>query len=140
MAYIVAMTPTRQRTLDQDEISSFTHVGDDILSRVKLIRTNLLPRAADGMTLGNLVLLRGNRIEDRATPLLAHELVHVRQFAELGPGRFLVQYVGAYLKNLLKYRNHRKAYLEIPLEIEARREASEWTEKRGTRIAKPESR
>ena len=60
----------------------------------------------------------------------------MRQFAELGPGRFLFQYVASYLRNLLTYRNHRQAYLEIPLEIEARREASEWAEKVGTRIDK----
>lgn len=131
------MVVTRQRSLDLEEISTFSHVGEEVLGRVRLIRTNLLPRAADGMTLGNLVLLRGDRIEQRSTSLLAHELVHVRQFAELGPGRFLVQYLGAYLKNLWTYRNHRQAYLEIPLEIEARREAAEWADKRGTLVDKP---
>lgn len=118
----------RRRALDLEEIHAFTHVGDEVLERVRLIRTNLLPRAADGMTIGRFVLLRGDRITQRGTTLLAHELVHVRQFAELGAVRFLSQYVGAYLRNLWKFRNHRRAYLEIPLEIEARREAAEWAE------------
>lgn len=80
------------------------------------------------MTIGNIVLLRGDRIEQRTTSLLAHELVHVRQFAEHGPVRFIARYVADYLKNLRKYRNHHQAYLEIPFEIEARREAFEWAQ------------
>lgn len=86
--------------------------------------------------MGNVIFLRDNHIERRATSLLAHELVHVRQFAELGPSRFLTQYLTAYLRNLVTYRSHYKAYLEIPLEIEARREAALWAQKAGTTIAK----
>ena len=130
------MASRRRRTLDTDEITSFFHVNDELLKRVRLVRTNLLPPAAAGMTVGNVVFLRGDRIEQKASTLLAHELVHVRQFAELGPARFLIQYVGAYLRNLRTYKNHREAYLEIPFEIEARREASEWAQKIGTRIEK----
>lgn len=126
----------RKRNLDEDEILSFTHVADDVLSKVSLIRTNLLPPAADGMTIGNIVFLRGDRIEQRATTLLAHELVHVRQFAEHGPIRFLTQYVGAYLKNFLATKNHRQAYLDIPFEIEAREEAAMWAKKSGSRVEK----
>jgi hypothetical protein len=82
------------------------------------------------MTIGRFVFLRGDRIDDRSTTLLAHELVHVRQFAELGAFRFLLIYVGSYLKNLVQLRNHRAAYLAIPLEVEARREAAEWAERK----------
>lgn len=126
----------RKRNLEDAEIASFTHVADDVLRRVRLIRTNLLPPAADGMTIGNVVFLRGDRIEQRATTLLAHELVHVRQFAEHGPIRFITQYVGAYLKNLRVSKNHRQAYLDIPFEIEARDEASKWAKKSGHRVEK----
>lgn len=128
------MPPTRRRRLDHDEISIFDHVGDEILGRVRLIRTNLLPPAADGMTIGNLVFLRGDRVEHRATSLLAHELVHVRQFAEHGPIRFLARYVGDYLRNLRTCRNHRQAYLDIPFEIEAREEAARWAQRSGSNI------
>ena len=126
--------PTRE--LDDDEVSSFDHISDGLCRRVKLIRTNLLPPAADGMTVGRFVLLRGDQIERRASGLLAHELVHVRQFAELGFGRFMVQYFGSYFKNLVQTRNHRQAYLDIPLEIEARTEAARWSKRRGTRVPK----
>lgn len=116
----------RRRVLEPDEISAFTHVGDELLERVTLIRTNLLPPAADGMTLGKFVLLRGDQISKKTSTLLAHELVHVRQFAENGPIRFLSLYVGSYLKNLFRLRSHRQAYLNIPFEIEARAEAAAW--------------
>jgi len=123
---VVSTPKNRRRVLEPDEIQAFTHVGDDLLKRVTLIRTNLLPPAADGMTLGRFVLLRGDHISKKTTTLLAHELVHVRQFAENGPTRFLALYVGHYLKNLFRLRNHRQAYLDIPFEIEAREEASAW--------------
>ncbi len=130
------MRKARRRYLDREEISIFDHVSDDLLGRVRLIRTNLLPPAADGMTIGKLVFLRGDRIEHRATSLLAHELVHVRQFAEHGPVRFLTRYFGDYLRNLKACRNHRQAYLDIPFEIEAREEAARWAKKAGTAIPK----
>jgi hypothetical protein len=117
---------TRRRALDADEITTFDHIADPVLERVRLLRTNLLPPAADGMTIGRFVLLRGDRIDHRASALLAHELVHVRQFAEMGAFRFFSAYLGAYVKNLRATKNHRQAYLDIPLEQEARREASQW--------------
>jgi hypothetical protein len=80
------------------------------------------------MTIGRFVFLRGDRIQDRSTTLLAHELVHVRQFAELGVMKFLIAYLGSYVKNLYSLRNHRAAYLAIPLEVEARREAARWAQ------------
>lgn len=123
-------TRTRRRALDNDEISAFDHISNGLCQRVKLIRTNLLPPAADGMTIGRYVLLRGDHIENRSSTLLAHELVHVRQFAEMGMARFLSAYFGSYAKNLLRTRNHRQAYLDIPLEIEARSEAENWARAR----------
>jgi len=105
-------------------------VSHAVLDRVRIVRTNLLPPAADGMTIGRFVLLRGDRIEDRASTLLAHELVHVRQFAEMGPIRFLSAYLGAYVRNLRRTRNHHQAYLDIPLEIEAREVAAQWQKQR----------
>src|SRR5436190_1536926 len=45
------------------------------------------------MTLGRWVLVRRGHEHDRG--LIAHELVHVRQWRELGAVRFLVRYLGA---------------------------------------------
>ncbi len=128
-----AAKPIRRRTLESDEIDTFSHIPSGVLGRVRLVRTNLLPPAADGMTVGRFVFLRGDRILDQGSTLLAHELVHARQFAELGPVKFLIVYLGSYFSNLFRLRNHREAYLAIPLEIEARREAAEWAKERAAR-------
>jgi hypothetical protein len=53
--------------------------------------------------------------------LLLHELVHVRQWRDAGPRRFLVRYVGDYLRAMLAGRNHDEAYRGIRYEVEARR-------------------
>ena len=129
-----AEQPTRRRALDEQEVSAFDHISDGLCRRVRLIRTNLLPPAADGMTIGRFVLLRDDHIDRRESSLLAHELVHVRQFAEMGMPRFFAEYFGSYAKNLLRTRNHRQAYLDIPLEIEARAEAGSWAK---ARVSKP---
>ena len=55
--------------------------------------------------------------------LLRHELVHVRQWRELGVVRFLVRYVGSYLRWRLRGYGHWAAYRRIPLEVEAEWEA-----------------
>jgi len=51
--------------------------------------------------------------------LLRHEAVHVRQWRELGAVRFLVAYLGAYLRWRLRGCSHWGAYRRIPLEVEA---------------------
>lgn len=76
------------------------------------------------MTIGHTILVRPGREDDEA--LLAHELVHVRQWAELGPVGFLARYLGAYFRNLARLRNHMAAYRAIPLEAEARAAAEAW--------------
>jgi hypothetical protein len=55
----------------------------------------------------------------RRAALIAHELVHVRQWRELGRGRFLVRYVGDYLRGRLRGLGHDAAYRRIALEAEA---------------------
>ena len=78
-----------------------------------------VPPGSDAITLGRLVILRRG-VADNAR-LLRHELVHVRQWRELGVPRFLGQYLGAYLRLRVQGVGHRQAYLRIPLEEEARR-------------------
>jgi len=80
-----------------------------------------LPRGADGMTLGRFVLVREGHEESRY--LLAHELVHVRQYRELGVPGFLARYLGRYLALRLDGWGHQAAYRRLPAEIEADWEA-----------------
>lgn len=75
-----------------------------------------VPKGADGITIGSLVIVR----RGKASPyLLRHELVHVRQWKRFGVVGFSARYLCSYLAWRLRGKNHRNAYLRIPLEIEA---------------------
>ena len=76
-----------------------------------------VPPRADAMTIGRLVLVRKGHEADRY--LLAHELVHVRQYRERGLLRFLVCYLGRYLLLRLDGWGHDAAYRRLPEEIQA---------------------
>ena len=76
-----------------------------------------VPPQADAITLGKTIIVRKAVADSRA--LMAHELVHVRQFRELGPVRFLFRYVGSYLRGRLSGYGHMASYRRIPLEVEA---------------------
>lgn len=52
--------------------------------------------------------------------LVAHELEHVRQFAQHGVARFIARYVLDYLGGRARGLSHHEAYLAIPFEVEAR--------------------
>lgn len=86
----------------------------------------MAPGAA-ATTLGSLVLVRRDRADDRV--LLTHELVHVRQWRQLGLFGFLGRYLGAYLRWRLRGYPHWAAYRRIPIEIEA-----EWQARRALGI------
>jgi hypothetical protein len=57
--------------------------------------------------------------------LLRHELVHVRQYRDLGIAGFLVRYLWSYLRWRLRRHPHLAAYQRIPFEAEA-----EWLARR----------
>jgi len=120
------MTKNSSKTLrlTPDDLGRFGHVPRSLLQQVTLRETRLLPPGFDGVTIGKNVYVRPGFLE-RPT-LLAHELVHVRQYAELGLVRFLTTYVREYAQNLVRLRSHRAAYLAISLEKQARIETREW--------------
>ena len=76
-----------------------------------------VPPQADAITLGKTIIVRDAASDSDG--LMRHELVHVRQFRELGPIGFLRRYVGSYLAFRLSGFNHMAAYRRIPLEVEA---------------------
>ena len=76
-----------------------------------------VPPQAEAITLGTTIFVRKRSCEHQA--LMAHELVHVRQFKELGPVRFLARYLGSYMRYRLSGYGHMAAYRRIPLEVEA---------------------
>jgi hypothetical protein len=80
-----------------------------------------LPLGVAGMALGHTILVRREHAGDEA--LLEHELVHARQWEELGVPRFLWCYLSSYLRGRLGGLSHDDAYRAIPLEVEARQAA-----------------
>jgi hypothetical protein len=76
------------------------------------------------MTLRNTILVDPSMFEGRlhqAGRLLVHELVHVRQWHELGVLGFLGRYLRGYLGGRWAGLSHGDAYQAIDLECEARR-------------------
>lgn len=65
--------------------------------------------------------LAGDRFQLANT--IQHELVHVRQWKELGPMRFLVRYLKEYFSGRRRGLRHDEAYRQISFEEEARRVA-----------------
>lgn len=122
------------RPLSDHEKRAYDHVPAPVLDRARVRVVPLLPPATAGMALGRWVLVRRGREADRA--LLAHELVHVRQWHERGTVVFLARYLGAYARGLVRTRRHRAAYLAIPAEVEARAEAAAWAERRAPATAR----
>jgi hypothetical protein len=108
----------RMRALTADEIAANPHVPAIDRERARIVVVPVLTPGVAGMTLGRWVLLRRGHEHDAG--LLAHELVHVRQWRELGAVRFLWRYLSAYVRGRLHGLGHRDAYTAIPFEREAR--------------------
>lgn len=108
----------RARALSRDERARAVHVPAVDRERARVVVVPLLTPGVAAMTLGRWILMRRGHEDDRS--LLAHELVHVRQWRELGVARFLRRYLGAYVGGRRRGLPHREAYAAIPLEREAR--------------------
>jgi hypothetical protein len=98
--------------------AAFDHVAPLDARRARLVTVPWLTPGVAGLTLGRWVLLRRGCEDD--VGLIAHELVHVRQYREQGPVRFLAQYLLAYGRGRLTGLGHAAAYAAIPAEVEAR--------------------
>jgi hypothetical protein len=78
---------------------------------------------ATAVTWGSRIIARpGTLNSDDAAglELLAHELVHVRQYRALGRGTFLLRYFSEYLVGRWRGKSHARAYHDISFEVEAR--------------------
>lgn len=82
----------------------------------------LFPEWVDAFTIGQTIYCR----DDTPSPrLLAHEAKHCEQYKEHGIIGFLFLYLLHFIKEFLKCGDFKKAYLNIPFEIEARRAEKE---------------
>lgn len=81
-----------------------------------------MARDVAGITLGRRIFLTKGivaRTNGEVDALLRHELVHVRQTIRLGLLRFLVLYLGEYVRNLSRGMSLSDAYRNISFEREA---------------------
>ena len=116
----------RIRRLSDQELDRYTLVPRWVARRAILVRVPVLPPGAVGMTSGRLIFLRRDEPMDGRSTLIAHEVVHVRQFTEMGRLFFFLKYATAYARNMARLRSHRRAYLAIPQEREAYAMAANW--------------
>ena len=109
----------RIRRLDQvATVATLGHVAPIDARRARVVVVGRLTPGVAGLTLGRWILIRRGREQDLA--LIAHELVHVRQWRERGAVRFLVTYLVAYGRGRRAGLDHAAAYAAIPAEVEAR--------------------
>ncbi|MDY7105626.1 MAG: hypothetical protein S0880_30960 [Actinomycetota bacterium] len=127
------MIGSRTRALEQRELDAYDVLDPALAARVRIVRVPLLPPRAAGMTLGRYVLVLDDDDHLGERTLLAHELVHVRQWHDLGRVGFLRAYLGDYARHLRRLRRHHDAYRAISLEVEARDEARRWSDRRRSR-------
>lgn len=91
-----------------------------------------------GVTQGRLILVHPDMLtgdSDRLGRLVIHELVHVRQFADLGYVRFLGGYVREYWNSRWSGQGHRDAYLGISAEEEARQVTKQMVALKKSRVS-----
>ncbi|GAA4337554.1 hypothetical protein GCM10023149_47060 [Mucilaginibacter gynuensis] len=74
----------------------------------------------EAMALFPFILVKNKEMAADKT-LINHELIHLKQEAELLVIPFYILYLLNYIANLFIYRNHNKAYLNIVFEREAYR-------------------
>jgi hypothetical protein len=118
------------RRLTAAELDAYDVLPRALAMQARIQRVPLLAPGANGMTIGHVVFLRNDGTYDGSRQIIAHELVHVRQYYELGLLRFLSRYLIDYVRALAKHRRHRAAYYAIPFEAQAYAEADEWLARR----------
>ncbi len=117
----------RARRLSEAEVAAYDLLPEHWARSVIVVEVPVLPGPVSGLTLGRLVFHQGTLHPERPSRLMAHELVHVRQFAEQGFLRFSLEYNAAFARNLTRVKRWGPAYRAIPAEVEARTEALEWS-------------
>ena len=117
------------RRLTPQETAGYDLVPADLARRARVQKVPLLAPGVHAMTVGRLIMVLGDDDRSGRRALLAHELVHVEQYARLGVARFLWLYVGEYARSRWRLRSHRQAYEAISFEVEARAAARGWAER-----------
>lgn len=127
------------RPLNKTEIESYDVLPADLARRVRVVQIPFIPGGYAGITLGRHVLLAREVDADGNSSLMAHELVHVRQWQELGLVGFSARYLKSFSINLVGKRRWKSAYSAIDAEVEARQVATDWLRRRTRDRQNPEA-
>ena len=123
---------SRFRRLTDSEIEAYDLVPAWVAQQALLVRIPGLPGGYRGMTLSRLVLLTTDFDTADASQLVAHELVHVRQYIQYGKLGFARRYLGEFFTTLTQTRHWMTAYRSISLEKEAYELADQWAQRRSS--------
>ena len=123
----------RIRRLNQTEIDSYDVLPSDLAAKARVVRVPVLWGSYQGVALRRTILLRTDVEPNGGSRLLAHELVHVRQWADKGILGFLIAYVRDFFSGLVRTRSWDAAYRQIAIEVEARDVTEEWQRRRNLR-------
>ena len=118
------------RLLTDAEQRSYVHVDKATRDRARIGSLPWMPGTFQGITLGRNVFLAKDQPDDGTSVLIAHELVHVEQWAERKVFGFLCWYLVDFAKNLIAERHWMRAYRAIEAEREARMRTQYWTQNR----------
>jgi hypothetical protein len=121
----------RMRRLTSGEIARYDVLTPELAARVRIVRVPMPPGRYAGMTIGRYIFLTCEVRPGDTSWLLAHELVHVRQWHELGVVGFLYRYLAEFAHGVRTHRAWHDAYRGIEAEQEARYEARLWADRVG---------
>lgn len=83
-----------------------------------LVLSIIFPKRIAGITLWPFIFIKNKELK-RNSELLNHERIHLRQQLELFILPFYLWYITEYVLRCIKYRNLKKAYVNICFEREA---------------------
>ncbi len=118
------------RRLNDVEVEAYDVMDPELAQRVRVVNVPFIPGGYAGMTVGRTVLLAREVDADGNSALMAHELVHARQWTEQGAPRFLSDYLTSFARNLYRHRRWAAAYNNIEAELEATKETTDWLRRR----------
>lgn len=118
------------RQLSDAELESYDLIPRSLAQKVRVIDVPFVPGGYAGITLGRFVFLSRPIPSDGTSVLMAHELVHVAQFARVGLAHYIYAYLKSFLADLYRMRNWNQAYRAIPAEVEAREVTNDWHRRR----------
>lgn len=118
------------RPLNEVELDSYDLVDRALAENVRIFKTLYIPGGFHGICLVNWIFFTRDVADDGKSALLAHELIHVRQWNERGVAGYLIWYLRSFGGCLRRHGRWMKAYNDIEAELEAKQEARDWYQRR----------